>query len=1173
MLISGQTGKIHFARVSGNDGLPQAHVFALGQDQDGFVWTCTMGGLGKYDGMRFTNYYHDRNDSGSISSNHAYYFFEDQSSRSWVATTNGLCLIDEDKGVFRQYLHAPNNPNSLGHKQVRAISELEDGRLILLHGKGVDFFDVEKGVFEHFLHPGFGYGRHTPCMYADPSGEVWAGSVNGLYHLKRGSSELVYYPLKDHDGSFVEVREICKDEGGTIWLGTNKGLYIFDEESATFEKVEVEGAPEEWHINAIVEHPRGHLYLGTGQGLFHWEIRSKRTIARHVYARDNPEGISGDVVYSLMLDQDKNLWIGLFNGINIINPDAERFQLFSIETGLENLANTVLEMRSDSRGRYWVNTMNGLVFWENLADKPKPVLFPPDYKHRYRAIRAMAEDKYGDMWFSITGEGLYKTELQSPEKIVQVQAPGYFKDGGLWRIIFDVKDPGLLWIATTRGLCRYKTDARDTTWYYPDKSHPDLRSKGIGPLAQDRFGMIWLINSGKLCRFDPVKNAWKVFKTDPDDPKAWYSGFCHNLVIAGDRIYLSGSSLSYFERSTETFTNFHSKNSIISNGVTSVQVAPNGKVWCAGGTSVYEFEPVTGSFRRFDTQNQAGGFITGSGSLDQNGILQFGSFSGVLQIDPDHVPVDSTQNRIVLSSVSILNQDRKLDQAPHHLKRIELKPEESVFTLNFTALSYFRPEKYRYKYQLEGFDPIPVDAGNRREVTYTNLAPGTYRFRAEAINSDGIGSVNPIDLEIRILPRFYQTWWFRVSIVLLLSVVIVFISISRRRTRKLLEEKRLAEQSASYKSRFLANMSHEIRTPMNAIVGLNKLLMASELDNDQKRYTEAIDLSCDSLLRIINDILDQAKIESGKLSIQSVPFEVRKVVDQVAILLNHKIREKGLVLLLEISKKVPQELLGDPTRLYQILVNLVGNAIKFTKEGSIEVKIDAGEEQADSIRLDFVIKDTGMGIAPKEQARIFGSFEQDIDTTNNQFYGNQGTGLGLSITRELVELQGGSIGLRSELGKGSEFYFHISFRRAIGTQPSISEREIRAFPAGLRILIVDDTPMNQFLAKEILNKHLKGPVIEIASNGREALEKLDSEEFDLILMDVKMPVMDGLEATRRIRSRSLDISELPIIGLTANAIQEQIDSCRKAGMNEVVLKPIHVEELLEKMNLCLGSDE
>ncbi|MBP8158060.1 MAG: response regulator, partial [Flavobacterium sp.] len=393
-----------------------------------------------------------------------------------------------------------------------------------------------------------------------------------------------------------------------------------------------------------------------------------------------------------------------------------------------------------------------------------------------------------------------------------------------------------------------------------------------------------------------------------------------------------------------------------------------------------------------------------------------------------------------------------------------------------------------------------------------------------------------------------------------------------RKTQKLLQhkneiieaEKEKALASEKAKHQFLANMSHEIRTPMNAIKGMTDILIRRNPKKDQKEYLDGIKQSSDSLLVIINDILDISKIEAGKIELEQEPFSINDLVKNIHTIMQFKTEEKGLQLLNEI----PVENLyvrGDATRLRQILINLIGNAIKFTEKGSVTTSIKS-EKIGDKIKLHFTVSDTGIGIDEDRKEKIFQSFEQAYSDTSRKF---GGTGLGLSISKMLVELQGGTIEVESEKGKGSQFHFTIPFAIAETINEAIKEDDSTTNIAdqlkGIRILLVEDNQFNAIVAQEELEDAIEGVQIEVAENGLIALEKLKSSHFDIILMDVQMPTMNGYEATKAIRALDNEKAKTPIIAMTANVFKEEIDACHQAGMNDFIGKPFDTNELLQKI--------
>jgi len=389
--------------------------------------------------------------------------------------------------------------------------------------------------------------------------------------------------------------------------------------------------------------------------------------------------------------------------------------------------------------------------------------------------------------------------------------------------------------------------------------------------------------------------------------------------------------------------------------------------------------------------------------------------------------------------------------------------------------------------------------------------------------------------------------------------------INQEKTKnQLIEANVKAQQANVAKSQFIANMSHEIRTPMNAIIGMTRLALESDENDKQRNYIQKANISANNLLGIINDILDYSKIEAGKLELESTDFSLAHVIDETFNIVKLKAEENAIQLTADVQHEVPNNLIGDPLRLKQVLINLINNAIKFSKSGDLVTLEVRPREFSDNFTiLHFIITDNGIGMNIEQQKKLFQSFTQ-ADGSTSRKYG--GTGLGLTISKQLTELMGGEIWVDSQKDQGSKFHFTAKFQLSDDSADAISDHEdskaaLRVLK-GASILLVEDNEINQELAMEVLT--MNGLTVTTANNGQEALELLEQQQFDGVLMDCQMPVLDGYEATRKIRQQA-KFRELPVIAMTANAMKQDIQQALDSGMNDHIAKPFDPDIMFTTM--------
>lgn len=610
-----------------------------------------------------------------------------------------------------------------------------------------------------------------------------------------------------------------------------------------------------------------------------------------------------------------------------------------------------------------------------------------------------------------------------------------------------------------------------------------------------------------------------------------------------------------------------------------------GNLWLVTDIGLAKFDPAKESYTYYNTSNGLPTNQINSGTISkQSGQLIFGTDKGFITFHPDSLKINEIPPPIVITSLSRINKDR-MEEGPIPVpgiavkKSIKLSYKDDILNFTFAALSYSNPTENQYAYRLKGLNDEWIPLGKKRELRFTNLAPGSYTLGIKGSNSDGVWNEVGTELKIIITPPWY---WSPVSktIYTLLFILALFLFFNWRtqtlrkqkrvleqtvkeRTAQLEIQKNRAERSEKYKEQFLANMSHEIRTPMHAILGMTNILVRNEHPPHQDKFLQAVQQNSDHLLRILNDILDLSKMEAGKIEISSIPMDLKLALENVMALLQLKAEEKGLQFKLVGLETLPQYINGDPTRLSQILLNLLGNAIKFTDKGLVELSV-----KAQGGKLLFSVKDSGIGIPAKKLAQIFGSFEQ-VNTTISKNYG--GTGLGLSISKKLVELQHGRIWAESKENSGSSFFFELPLlvvEDAIVSSRIINEDKVKSMAQALkniRILIAEDNVFNTMLVSDDLGYYIPEVNIVLAKNGREALEEFKNGSFDVILMDVQMPELSGYEATQEIRALEAGnkiAQKTPIIAMTASLLNSEIENCYKVGMDNYIPKPYKIHELI-----------
>ncbi|MBI1225324.1 MAG: response regulator [Bacteroidetes bacterium] len=1158
---------MNFERVSVNEGLPNSYIYDIKEDRFGFLWFAVDEGLFRYDGYEFKAYRHNVHDSTSLSSTNVHWVCEARDGELWIGTGHGLNLLDRRTGKVQRYLPgARNDTKTKINNYIRRVFEDSRGNFWLasVSTKNMLRFDGQTKAFIPTKEADNPESRHfIRAFLEDQLGKVWASTNYGLLKLNEGDSTFVHIlPHPDSTSDFNKlITGICEATDGSFWLATTGGLANWNPETNTiltdFLPKELKGI----QLSYLILDHKGNPWFGlVDNGLGFYDIGQKR-FTHFKYRPNWTNSLNNDNVTCIYEDRFQQIWVGTKNGFCKVRLDDSGFEWFMNEGGEGNIANNITGVFRDSEGTIWTKTPEGVyaiesghTYGKKIEELPYPI-FGVGYDW-------FLEDYEGGKWFSVSGDGIYRRPPN--EKVFhKIPLDSTFEKVGIIRMVIDNRDKNVFWLGTTDGLCKFNWKTHQMDWYRPLDDLTEIANNRIVIFEQFGEDEIWVYYtiSNSLGRFDKKTGKFNLYLPSPEEG-AVLEGVIKDMEIGKDgNIWIPTTfGLTNFNINTKKFSMFGQREGLLENELQSVVIDKKDQIWVCGNRFFAQFDEASHTFHNYTISKKVLQFQAKSKHLAKDGTICFGTLNGVISFHPDHIKKNQITPDIVLTDFKVRNESFLLEQPFETTREILLSHDENDVSFEFSGLHFINPKANEYKCRLVGFDKNWRTLGNEHKVSYTNLNPGQYTFLVVAANSDGVWNETGLNVKLTITPAFWQTLWFE-SLIVLMILSIGYALLKNRQNQLLLKrQKEMAEQSAEYKTRFLADVSHEIRTPMNAIIGLSKLTLDTPLDAKQTKFIQAIRQSSQNLLTIINDLLDHTKLESGKFTFVKKPFSLQELIDQLNDTLQFKAAEKGLTFLVKTSSALPSELIGDPLRLNQILTNLLGNSIKFTETGKVWLNIQKADEKENSVRLRFEVGDTGIGIANDQLEHIFESFGQA-----HQAETRESTGLGLGIARQLVERQGGQLFIESELGKGTRLWFELGFEKN-KTEPESKAAVKTLHPlSGLKILVVEDNQFNQMLMVEILEKYVSGVETDIAENGKIALEKLDGRQFDLIIMDVKMPVMDGYTAASAIRRLENDRAGIPILAVTANALPEQLQKCKEAGMNDHVTKPIDEAELLEKI--------
>ncbi|CAA7620298.1 Predicted periplasmic ligand-binding sensor domain [Candidatus Terasakiella magnetica] len=1171
-----------FSHLTPADGLPYPVALALAQDRHGFIWAATPGGVARWDGYHMTVFRHDSKDANSLPENIVTSMLVDKQGQIWFGTASGIVVCYDE--AIRGFVSYRDRGGGFGRPHGMASDSA--GGIWVAGRQGLARLDGTTKVWRY--ESGLPVGE-VGSVLIDRSGRVWAGTVSGLMwrYGNRQSFEPVAMPAET-GGDMVSA--LFEDGEGIIWFGTRRGQVgrVERDGRAVLEPALPQSG---YRVTALAQPRPGVLWIGEYGGGIRVLNQDQQTARRISYDPTINTSLGDNSVTGLLIDRSGLVWVSSLRGIHRHIPSNQSVMTV-VRRGPDGLPGPdVRSVAATNDGKVWMGfRAEGLALMDpraNVIRTVSPGREPgslPD-----GVIQAIADTTDGRLWVGQPG-GLFLVDVAS--RVVTPYTP--LAGANIFALLHD---KGVLWVGGSMGLVRIPLNGEPPQLYYSDRKNPaSLSDNSVQAIFRDSAQRLWLSTQRGLNLLeDADKGIFRRILSDPDDLESLPSDIVNSIgEDRFGRIWLATANgigiLDSEQEGKARFLRLGRANGLPSDTVLSVIEGEGGGIIAGTGDGLSMIDPETLAIRSFGPAEglQIQTFWAGSATRMPDGTAILGGFGGMAVIRPILPPVWDFRPPVAVTEL------RTGGRVVSGTDEIVVHPEDGGFQVDFAALDFSAPERNRYAYRLVGNDADwTITDAHHRTAGYTNLSPGLYRLELRGSNSIGTWVDPPRTLTVRVLPAWYQTLWFRLLagisvLVAVAGAVAGAVQVRRayylRRERELTRQveaktseaeaaklralageeearqaKEEAENSAQMKSRFLAIIGHEIRTPLNGLLGMLQLLDPRTLDHGPRELLATAKNAGETLRHLVESVLEYGRDGASAFQITSGNAELHRLAAEAVDLMRPQAQAKGLALVLEIEPKEPIWIRCDHTKLSRILINLLGNAIKFTERGTVVVSIALASE-ADGERLSVKVTDTGIGIAAELREAIFGDFVQADDSITRK-YG--GAGLGLAISRRMAVQMGGTLTVDSTVGVGSSFCLDLVVEAGDASPVSETAPSNAAGP-GLRVLVVDDDEVNQTVARHLLVRLGHHPTV--VGGGDAALKVLSAAEIDVVLMDLRMPGMDGMETTRRIRQEEMaGQSRVRIVAMTADLNDEVWRQCVAAGMDGGLSKPVLLDGLRDTL--------
>lgn len=1213
---------IKFKHFSTSEGLSQSSVISILQDDDGFLWFGTRYGLNKYDGNAFKSYTYNSNNPKSLSHNRIISLAKDFSGNVWVGTGSGLNKYNAEEDNFIRLKTGAEN-NSFYDKSIRDIKVQDSVYLWLATNKGLDRLNIKTNKItsyvDNFSNTNSISSNKIFSLLIDTKNNLWiCGSEKiDVYNLETNTFSHYNYPFNlSPNKTKNNTTKLLQDKNGDIWLGYDKGLAIFNKTSNSFQDFVLDKALHKPVINEevrdILEDTKGNLWVGSYVGLFYIDIKNK-SVQKYEHSELYINSLSQNSVYKIIEDSRGDLWIGTWaGGINYLDKSANKFTNLKVGPDKKNLNYKVVSSIVETNdGNLWIGTEGGGINFYNRNQRQFNYLINNSKNPNSLSannVKTMLNDE-GNLWIGTHDGGLNFLSVKG-NKYENQKIDEILKNSALVnnRITCLAKDnQNKIWIGTNNEGLNFFDKTLGV--YEKIEDYEGILGDFIYVILKSKYNNVLYIGSNKgFSVIDLITN--EITRIDLEESPD--SFFVKNEVISvyeesSVSLWLGteGKGLYNYNLDTNKSYRYGTKQGLFNEVVYGILPDDSNNLWLSTNSGLFRFNIELKEFKNFDKSDgiQGNEFNYGAYLKTRKGELIFGGTDGLTILNPNDISEDRFVPPVKITSLNFWNNPNT--NITDNTGEVTLQYKQNDFSLDYVALNYSQPEKNEYAYMLEGFDNGWKYVGNNKTAAYTNLNPGNYIFRVKASNSDGIWNENAATVKLKILPPLWRTWWAYV-LYFLLSVAIILIirrySLIRINDKNQLKQERLAKEKIEKENRFklqlFTNISHDFRTPLTLIVGpLKRILNTQNIEAPLHNQLSGMYRNASILLQLINQLLDFRKSEAGKLKLNASKSNIVPFLENLKLAFEELAKERRITYKFE-SKEKEINVWFSKIEMKKVILNVLSNAFKFTPpNGKITINVSTFKKETESKDLEFLkilIKDNGKGIPAENIEFVFDRYFQ-LGQKNEL---RSGTGVGLALAKDIVDLHSGTIKVESVENKGTVFMILLPMGKEhlkpeeIAEESFYDEDELLGSyePTHVRIgwikeeeevkdvvldeslpsiLIVEDNIEVRKFIENIFSKDFN--VFE-ARNGKKGLEIANSKPIDLIVSDIMMPIMDGVEMCKILKSDVIT-SHIPVILLTARTSSKIQKIGYETGADAYVTKPFDAELLKLQVENLLKSRE